>query len=97
MDSQDSLRIIVVDDNKSIHQDFIKILTANKQEDDLSALNAQLFGDTGSGDALLPSFQIDTATQGQEGVEYIKKAMNENRPYALAFVDVRMPTGMGWD
>jgi len=96
MDMQDSLRIIVVDDNKAIHQDFIKILTANKQEDDLTALNAQLFGEPSERiDALLPSFQIDTASQGQEGVEYIKKAIHEKKPYALAFVDVRMPPG--WD
>ncbi|MCI5057146.1 MAG: EAL domain-containing protein, partial [Flavobacteriales bacterium] len=42
-----------------------------------------------------PQFQIDTATQGQEGFEKIKKSFEEKNPYALAFVDIRMPPG--WD
>ncbi|MGN6384825.1 MAG: response regulator, partial [Verrucomicrobiota bacterium] len=40
-------------------------------------------------------FEIDSAYQGQEGLEMIRKALQESRPYALAFVDVRMPPG--WD
>ena len=43
----------------------------------------------------LPEFQIDSAYQGQEGLDLIEKSLAENRPYALAFVDVRMPPG--WD
>ena len=41
------------------------------------------------------SFELDSAYQGQEGLEMVKQALAENRPYALAFVDVRMPPG--WD
>ena len=41
------------------------------------------------------SFELDSAYQGQEGFEMVKGALAENRPYALAFVDVRMPPG--WD
>ncbi|WP_324602954.1 response regulator, partial [Legionella drancourtii] len=44
---------------------------------------------------MLPHFQIDTALQGQEGVKLIKKAFKDGNPYALAFVDIRMPPG--WD
>ena len=40
-------------------------------------------------------FELDSAYQGQEGLEMVKKALAENRPYAMAFVDVRMPPG--WD
>lgn len=43
----------------------------------------------------LPVFQIDTATQGKEGVDRILNAIKQGRPYALAFVDIRMPPG--WD
>lgn len=42
-----------------------------------------------------PIFEIDTATQGQEGVEKIRIALEEGRPFALAFIDIRMPPG--WD
>ena len=40
-------------------------------------------------------FRIDSAYQGQEAFEMVKKAVAEGDPYALAFVDVRMPPG--WD
>jgi len=40
-------------------------------------------------------FPVDSAYQGQEGLEMVKKAQAEGRPYAMAFVDVRMPPG--WD
>jgi PAS domain-containing protein len=41
------------------------------------------------------TFEIDSAFQGQEGLECVLRAQAEGRPYALAFVDVRMPPG--WD
>ena len=41
------------------------------------------------------TYQIDSATQGQEGLRMVEQAANEDRPYSLAFVDVRMPPG--WD
>ena len=41
------------------------------------------------------SFELDSAYQGQEALEMVKQALAENRPYAMAFVDVRMPPG--WD
>ena len=40
-------------------------------------------------------FDIDSACQGQEGLERVRKAQSEGRPYAMAFVDVLMPPG--WD
>jgi len=38
---------------------------------------------------------VDSAYQGQEGVWLVKKALEAGRPYAVVFVDVRMPPG--WD
>ena len=40
-------------------------------------------------------FEVDSAYQGQEGVAKIRQALDEGRPYAMAFVDMRMPPG--WD
>ena len=42
-----------------------------------------------------PKFTIDSAQQGQEGLALVRKAVQTGRPYALAFVDARMPPG--WD
>ncbi|ASQ45213.1 EAL domain-containing protein [Legionella clemsonensis] len=94
------LRIMVIDDNPAIHEDFIKVLTATTQEQSkaFSALDKELFGEESifeSEESLLPEFKIDTAEQGQEGVEKIKEACEAGKPYALAFVDIRMPPG--WD
>lgn len=96
MDAQNNLRIIVIDDNRDVHQDFIKILTMkNERSEDLNQLKTELFGESKQSSMVLPIFEIDTASQGQEGVEYIKQAVAEKKPYALAFVDIRMPPG--WD
>jgi PAS domain S-box-containing protein len=40
-------------------------------------------------------FELDSAYQGQEGLEKVRQALAEGRPYAVAFVDIRMPPG--WD
>ncbi len=89
--------ILVIDDNTEIHHDFIKILT--KTTSAVDEISNQLFGsskiDTNAPNIALPHFKIDTATQGQEGVKRIGQAIKENNPYALAFVDIRMPPG--WD
>ncbi|QRN03979.1 EAL domain-containing protein [Legionella sp. MW5194] len=89
-------RIIVIDDNTEIHKDFIKVLTKTAQNE-LEDLAQQLFdtANVNSDNLVLPHFKIDTATQGQEGAALIEKATREQEPYALAFVDVRMPPG--WD
>ncbi len=88
-------RILLVDDNASIHADFRKIFCPRHGRD--SALNdakAALFGEP---ETKTPgvSFEVDSAMQGEEGLKLVKQAMDEGRPYAMAFVDVRMPPG--WD
>lgn len=88
-------RILVIDDNKAIHEDFKKILAKSCGDTDhLSKAEAALFGGEVA-KAQLPKFEIDSAMQGQEGLQAIEKSLQEGRPYAMAFVDVRMPPG--WD
>jgi diguanylate cyclase (GGDEF)-like protein len=93
--SNEEIRIIVIDDNPSIHQDFIKILTTERNTTRLDKLDIELFGKREDSTLSLPNFKIDTATQGKEGVDKIEQAINIGDPYALAFVDIRMPPG--WD
>ncbi len=94
-------RILVIDDNPAIHEDFRKILIAPDHTRDggtLASLEASLFGDEQSEKndfSGLPNINIDSAFQGEEGLRLVQKAKEENMPYALAFVDVRMPPG--WD
>jgi len=88
-------RILVIDDNAAIHEDIRKILAQPKSDSAaLTNEEALLFGQP-TQSAQHASFDIDSALQGQEGLDLVRKALNDERPYALAFVDVRMPPG--WD
>ncbi|MBN8420368.1 MAG: response regulator [Verrucomicrobia bacterium] len=89
-------RILVIDDNRSIHDDFRKILAPVTPVDDaLAADEAALFGAPVRTPAAKQTFTIDTASQGEEGLQMVQRAQAEGLPYAMAFVDVRMPPG--WD
>jgi two-component system, cell cycle sensor histidine kinase and response regulator CckA len=89
-------RILVVDDNAAIHSDFRKTLGSGQAAagSKLDDLEKALFGNT-TAPATRLSFRIDSALQGKEALALVQKALVENDPYALAFVDVRMPPG--WD
>jgi len=88
-------RILVIDDNQAIHQDFRKILGPGRgTTSDLALTEGLLFGDAPPTESQ-GVFEIDSAFQGQEGLALIQKSLEEKRPYAMAFVDVRMPPG--WD
>jgi CheY-like chemotaxis protein len=90
-------RILVIDDNPAIHHDFRKVLSAHAEhgaQAALGALEAEIFGEPAAASAR-PNFEIDSAHQGQQGVEMARQALLDGRPYSMAFVDMRMPPG--WD
>lgn len=89
-------RVLLIDDNEAIHSDFRKILTPPKRvDDDLLAAEAALFGDAVAESENEPGFELTSALQGREGFELAVQARAAGRPFALAFVDMRMPPG--WD
>ena len=97
-EEQKNRRILVIDDNESIHKDFREIL--EKGRIDTAALDeakAAILGTDTTPDktAELEGFEIDSAFQGAEGLQKVQQALSEGRPYAMAFVDMRMPPG--WD
>ena len=88
-------RVLVIDDNPSIHDDFRKILCPDQATSvALDATEAAVFGNPEEVIRHAP-FEVDSACQGQDGVILVQKALEEGRPYAMAFVDIRMPPG--WD
>jgi diguanylate cyclase (GGDEF)-like protein/PAS domain S-box-containing protein len=96
MTVQANRRVLVIDDNRAIHEDFRKILADRNRADAIDATAAALFGGAEPGAASpVPTFELDFASQGQEGYELLKKAVQDDKRYALAFVDMRMPPG--WD
>ena len=91
-----SYRILVIDDNPAIHEDFRKVLGSSPSDlkTEVDGFAATLFG-TATTSSHRIAFEIDSAFQGKEGLEKVRAAAAEGRPYAVAFVDIRMPPG--WD
>src|SRR6187455_917103 len=92
--SSASVRILIVDDNPEIHEDFRKVLSRTAPRRSNPRLDAELFGS-----AVPPvendDFVVDSALQGQEACGKVREAVVSGQPYAVAFVDIRMPPG--WD
>jgi PAS domain S-box-containing protein len=87
-------RILIIDDNPAIHDDFRKILAVPADTGDFEEISDELFG-VETEKTRLTGFELESAFQGQEGLEQVKQALASARPYAMAFIDVRMPPG--WD
>jgi signal transduction histidine kinase/AmiR/NasT family two-component response regulator len=92
--AEKNLRILIVDDNRSIHGDFQKILADERTSAQANPLETALFGEAADPPQAV-RFELNSAYQGQEGFEMVRRAVAEDRPYAMAFMDVRMPPG--WD
>jgi signal transduction histidine kinase len=88
-------RLLLIDDNPSIHDDFRKILGAADGAatviDDQAAI---LFGGAKPAPSVV-NFDLDFALQGEEALAKVRHAVAAGEPYAAAFVDMRMPPG--WD
>jgi signal transduction histidine kinase len=91
MSTHTNYRILVIDDNHGIQDDFRKILCP--ESDTLDHVEAEFF-DEPPPISVQPIFEIDSAYQGEEGVVALRRALDLGRPYAMAFVDVRMPPGI---
>jgi two-component system, cell cycle sensor histidine kinase and response regulator CckA len=92
---KDAYRILIIDDNPEIHDDFRKILASDDSiAGQLAKAEAEVLG-TPASRFELPRFELDCVFQGEEGLERVIRARGASRPYSVAFVDVRMPPG--WD
>ncbi|MGB0372751.1 MAG: response regulator [Opitutales bacterium] len=97
-------RVLLIDDTESVLNDYRRILCPPKADSGLDSLEDFLFeGDetdsAGKADSESEkqeyNFEIETATQGEQGYELAVKARERGEPFQLAFVDMRMPPG--WD
>jgi PAS domain S-box-containing protein len=94
MNNTRTVRILSVDDTPDMHELYQKILLSDASVPD------PIMGGEEVDDALisshpLPKFELDCANQGQDALEMVVKAVHDERPYSVAFVDLRMPPG--WD
>jgi CheY-like chemotaxis protein len=70
-------RVLIIDDNRAVHEDFKQVLAAH----DSRLVAARV------------DFQIECATQGEEGWRMVCEARSKGEPFAMAFVDLNMPPG----
>jgi PAS domain S-box-containing protein len=88
-------RILVVDDNRAIHDDFRKILIPRTPaKPGTEVAEKLLFGDAPQASSDV-QFEIDCAYQGEESLGLVLRSVQMGRPYSMAFLDMRMPPG--WD
>jgi len=87
-------KILVIDDNPAVHEDYQKVLCPSSRDHKLlDDLEAMLFGEAPVAETEEVSFEIDSAFQGQVGLELVQKSIAAEDPYRVAFIDMRMPPG----
>lgn len=93
MKSNDSwnYRVLIVDDQEEIHNDFEEMLASGSTKRATDELAAAFVAQ--SDKPVLPQFELSHAASGEEACAMVKAAQESNRPFALAYVDVRMPPG----
>jgi signal transduction histidine kinase len=85
---------LIVDDTPSVHQDFRLLLCDSQGGASLDELEAATFGTPHPPRPQGHAFEVDSAFQGEEGIRSVRAARADGRPYAVAFVDIRMPPGI---
>jgi len=91
--------VLVIDDEETVRDNIEEILVPRKNsiENETVDMAASILFDTPTQTLLaprishIPNFIVHKASNGMEGVEMVKKAVTEGRPYAVIFLDMRMP------
>ena len=84
-------RIIVIDDDPGIRETYLSILSVRKNREVLSK-GAELFDDDSTPvQQLQEQFDVTLTEQGEKGIAEVKKAVKDNRKFAVAFIDMKMP------
>ena len=90
-------RILIVDDEAAMHDSYRRSFARTRSDagDVLDAMAADLWDDTpetGGEDA--PDYALTHSTQGLDAVAEVERAIAAGTPYAVAFIDIRMPPGI---
>jgi len=84
-------RILIVDDNRRIHEDFDLVFLNLQRNLELEADQKEIYGQVDKPVVLKQAYELDHAFSGNEGIEKTQISIAEGRPYQVAFVDIRMP------
>ncbi len=90
--NHDNNRILIVDDQPEIHDDFVEMLKPSSVGAETDALVGAFIVEEDQ--PFLPAFELLHATSGEEACEIVRAEKEANRPIALAYIDIRMPPGI---
>ncbi|MHC4553139.1 MAG: sensor histidine kinase [Planctomycetota bacterium] len=85
-------RILLVDDETKILEELQKVLAPNETTcKEISELESRLFGSAPK--STIKAYDVHCCQQGDEALEAIQQAVDSDEPFAVAFLDIRMPPG----
>ncbi|OGQ97269.1 MAG: hypothetical protein A2521_15995 [Deltaproteobacteria bacterium RIFOXYD12_FULL_57_12] len=91
-------RLLIIDDDQGIWKAYQDVLVREQEDKHSPAVKiASLLRRNGSveQDDFSIDFQLSFAAQGQDGYALLRESLRESSPFAVAFIDIRMPPG--WD
>lgn len=90
------IRILIADDESRILDEYVHVLGGSGNSEHgrraLSELEAELFGEN-EVDRERVNYELCLCRQANEAVERVEEALRDGQPFAIAFLDVRMPPG----
>jgi len=90
-------RILVIDDDPEIWKAYEAILSDKNQYFTESGRRLTEFMDPQESEAdavAEDAFDVSYALRGEEGIRQVEQSLDAGRPFAVAFIDIRMPPGM---
>jgi len=96
--------VLVVDDQRQIHESFDRIFLPREHEDDVLAdFESRFLGRTRASEAEPesvprhepPRYELAHAYSGEQAAEMVERSIVRDHRFSVAFVDMRMPRG--WD
>jgi two-component system NtrC family sensor kinase len=90
-------RILIVDDQDDLRKQLSRLLTQFDSKSETSSLIQKMRRITGSKEAAATKdpikYEIAAVSQGKKAYEMVKDSFSRSEPYALMFLDMRMPPG----
>lgn len=86
-------RILLVDDEPKILEELSKVLAPNEMGQELKELESRLFESSAHCSPVKKTYDVHCCHQGDEAFEAVQQALDKGEPFAVVFLDVRMPPG----
>ncbi len=88
-------RILLVDDEPMILDELGKVLSpVERNNAELNELGNRLFNNSETNRRRVASYNVCCCRQGDEAVVKVEESIEKNEPFAVAFIDIRMPPGL---